>query len=159
MALHELINDLEEYRYDTDAQVFLLSDLVKKYEKNLSAIFPPTLSAAPKTHATRLKDDILAEIPDLQPSELIHEDFLSRCEEIEAKTLCDALHKDIFSDENRFDGSLLDPNAQTTYVPSQLLSFIRGKQREWRREHPAVNTFGDSVDLLELCKKASKGEF
>ena len=68
MALHDLINDLEEY-HDTDAQVFLLSDLVKKYEKKLSAIFPPTLGAAPKAHATRLKDDILAEIPDLQPSE------------------------------------------------------------------------------------------
>ena len=109
----------------------------------MSAIFPPNLGAAPKAHATRLKDDILAEIPDLQyhrkgkygyfvfnskKTELIHEDFLSRREEIEAKTLSDALRilrKDMFSDENRFDGSLLDPNAQTTSVPSQLLSFIR----------------------------------
>ena len=33
MALQDLINDLEEYRYDTDDQIFLLSDLVKKYEK------------------------------------------------------------------------------------------------------------------------------
>ena len=109
----------------------------------MSAIFPPNLGAAPKTHTTRLKDDILAKIPDLQYhrkgkhgyfvfnskiTELIHEDFLSRREEIEAKTLSDALRilrKDMFSDENRFDGSLLDPNAQTTSAPSQLLSFVR----------------------------------
>ena len=65
-ALLDLVNDLEEFRYDMEAPVFLLSDLVRKYNKKLVEILPPELGSPPKTHSTRLKDDILAEIPDLQ---------------------------------------------------------------------------------------------
>ena len=56
------------------------------------------------------------------------EDFLSSQQEYESNTPRDALRilrKDMFSEENRFDGSLLDANAPMS-VPPRLLSFIRG---------------------------------
>ena len=66
----------------------------------------------------------MAEVPDLQ---LIHEDFLSNCNEIDSKILQDALripHKDMFSVENCFNGSLRNQDAQTSFVPPQRLSFL-----------------------------------
>ena len=92
------------------------------------------LGSPPATHSTRLKDEILAEISDLQFHREGKQGYLasiqkfSNSNEIESKTLRDALRilcKDMFNFENRFNGSLLNQGAQTSSVPPQHLPFIR----------------------------------
>ena len=65
IAFLHLVSDVEEYRYDTDVPTFVLSELVSKYDKILANILPEELCPPSKTHSTRLKDKLLAEIPDL----------------------------------------------------------------------------------------------
>ena len=72
------VNRLEEFRYDIEALTFLLSDLLRKYDKKLVDILPQELGSSPTTHSTRLKDEILAEISDLQyRKEKVSKDTLS----------------------------------------------------------------------------------
>ena len=102
----DLVNDFEEFHYDTETPAFLLLDLVRKYDKKLVDMLPPGFVSSPRppttTHSTRLKDKLLAEISELQyhskgkegcfvfnskATGSIRENFLSNLDEIESKTL------------------------------------------------------------------------
>ena len=89
MSFFHLVSDIEEYRYDKHAPTFILCNLVKQYDSILNNILPEGLGP-PSTHSTRLKQKLLAEIPDLQffkkgkqgylafnskITELLHENF------------------------------------------------------------------------------------
>ena len=136
-ALLKLVSELEVHRYDTDGAPFIMSDLVDQYEKLLFEILPENLSR-PTTHSTRLKNKLLAQIPDLQYykkgktgfmafnskiTELLHED-IGRNADQEIQTLWDAnriLRKYMFSDNHQFNGSLQEPSAQSASVPDMRL--------------------------------------
>ena len=64
-ALLRLVSELEVHRYDTDAAPFTMTELVDQYEKHLLQILPVGF-ADPIRHSTRLKNKLLAQIPDLQ---------------------------------------------------------------------------------------------
>ena len=66
LAFLRVVSDIEEYRYDTSAPPFLLSNLVKQYESALKELMPHELWTPSITHSTRLKEIFLTEIPDLQ---------------------------------------------------------------------------------------------
>ena len=66
IAFLHLASDIEELRYDTTVPTFVLSDLVTKYDGILCDILPTELGPPSKTLSTRLKERLLAEIPDLQ---------------------------------------------------------------------------------------------
>ena len=66
LAFLRIVSDIEEYRYDTSAPPFLLSNLVKQYESALKELMPHELWTPSITHSTRLKEIFLTEIPDLQ---------------------------------------------------------------------------------------------
>ena len=143
IAFLHLVSDVEEYRYDIDVRTFILSDLIAKYENFLTGILPAELGSPQKPHSTRFKNKLLSEIPDLQYfkkgkqgylafnsqiTELLQENVGVTRDEIEARTLCDAvriLRQGIFRDENLFEGSLQDSNVQPECIPSQLLYFVR----------------------------------
>ena len=134
--------DIEEYRCDASAPPFLLSNLVKQYESALKELMPHELWTPSITHSTRLKENFLTEIPDLQYfkrgkqgylvfndkiTELLHDNFGNNDDEIETKVLQDAvriLRKVMFAHKNLFSGSLCNPVAQSSSIPSLLLSFV-----------------------------------
>ena len=106
IAFLHLVCDVEEYRYDSDTPIFLLSDLVSKYDKFLSDVLPAEFSPPSRTHSKRLKKKLLAEIPDLhfyrngkqgylafnsKITALLQENIGVLGEEAETKILCDAV--------------------------------------------------------------------
>lgn len=44
----DLVNDFEEFHYDTETPTFLLLDLVRKYDKKLVDILPPGFVSSPR---------------------------------------------------------------------------------------------------------------
>lgn len=45
-----LVNDFEEFHYDTETPAFLLLDLVRKSDKKLVDILPPGFVSSPRPH-------------------------------------------------------------------------------------------------------------
>ena len=132
LAFLRVVSDIEEYRYDTSAPPFLLSNLVKQYESALKELMPHELWTPSIT-----------EIPDLQYfkrgkqgylvfnhkiTQLLHDNLGNNDDEIETKVLQDAvriLRKVMFAHNNLFSGSLCHPVAQSSSIPSLLLSFVK----------------------------------
>ena len=44
----DLVNDFEEFHYDTETSAFLLLDLVRKYDKKLVDMLPPGFVSSPR---------------------------------------------------------------------------------------------------------------
>ena len=121
-ALLRLVSELEVHRYDTDAAPFTMTELVDQYEKHLLQILQVGF-ADPIRRSTRLKNKLLAQIPDLQYfkkgrkgymafnakiTELLDED-IGRNADQEIQTLRDAnriLRNYMFTGNHQFDGSL-----------------------------------------------------
>ena len=173
MAFFHLVSDIEEYRYDKDAPTFILCNLVKQYDSILNNI-PPEGLGPPSTHSTRLKQKLLAEIPDLQffkkgrqgylafnskITELLHENFGDSKDDIDAKVLRDSvriLRKNMFSKLDMFNGSLLDPLVQLSSIPSLFLSFVKRLLGGASKDNDIVRQPVFSICQLLLCNFAKR---
>ena len=65
-AFFHLVSEIDVCRYDKDAPTFTLSNLARQYDSILNSILAEELGPPSLTHSTRLKQKLLAEIPDLQ---------------------------------------------------------------------------------------------
>ena len=135
IALAELISYVEEIRQTKS--IIKLSDIVQLYKSRLEQLGG---DISQRINATRLKEAVLAQIPDLEAHKSNYEVILSfktgtgstlleatkRDHDSEAVVLMQAaeiIRKEIFQTQYRFEGSLLDEQYDNN--PSSLVALVQ----------------------------------
>ena len=147
-TLLDWVNNLDEFSYDIEAPTSYFWVSLENTRRNLLTFLLLTLTVLariipldwnttywhrfldsfPRVSYKRQARILCCHFKKKKKTELIHEGFISNRNEIESKTLQDALWilcKGIFSVCNCFNGSLFNQDTQTNSVPLQILSLIR----------------------------------
>ncbi|KAG1712127.1 hypothetical protein GQR58_002434 [Nymphon striatum] len=136
IALAELIFYIEERREEGKVKVFKLADLTKLYKKRLEQLGIDVT----RVNSTRLKDQILLYIPDMNPYSEGRDVFLTYSDDVAMvlrqgyepsrdeisimmTKIAHTIRKDIFSQNDTLSESF-DQNSQVDALPKSLLSLV-----------------------------------
>ena len=159
----EVVAYIEEARYDDDKPMFKLADLVQLYNDILRE-----LGEDDKGHSSRLKENILSQIPNLSAhtsvhsqghniiimfdrdlAELVQEERMHRDYDMDAMYLAKAaeiVRLGMFHNKYSFDGSF-SPDCQTNVIPTSLKALVDMIRQGPSRKNQSAKTTTDQPAL------------